>query len=585
MVSTKDLKAAQALAPWLLLIFLAIPVLVGLAGVLLPSIGYSSAADQQALSLQAWQSLFSTPGLFHSVLLSVIPGLLSALIAFIIVFSFLATTSGGRTLNWIRRMTAPLLAFPHVAAAFGIAFLLTPSGFLFRLVSPLVSGWERPPDLLIINDPWALTMTLALIMKEVPFLLLMALAALPAIQADQRLAVARSLGYQRSTAWLWTVAPALYPALRLPIFAVIAYASTSVEVALILGPSLPAPLSVRTLSWFNDPDLSLRNLASAGALLQVAITAATIGLWILGERMISRVLAYYQQSGQRDFGARPLALLGRTGFIVTFSMLTLALVILIIQAFAGRWRFPDSFPDSLTLGHWRAQLPLLWDSLATTVTIAVTTVLIAFVLIVLTLEQQVSSARVHIGSGTHGNALIRVNHHHIISRLLYLPLLTPQIAFLFGYTVWLEKMQIPPGLLTVVLAHLVFVIPYMYLSLADAYRGLDKRWPMLAASLRITPTRFFLRIKLPMLIAALLSSLAIGFAVSNGLYLPTLLAGGGRVSTITTEALTMAAGGSRSTIAVWALIQAALPVLGFATALLLPRLIWKNRRGMKGFMQ
>lgn len=571
MASINGMKHAQAIASWLLLTLLAIPALLGVAGIVLPSLGYSSWSSEESLSLVAWQDLLGSPGIFHSVLLSVIPGLLSALFALMIVFSFLATTAGGKTLNWVRRITAPLLALPHVAAAFGVAFLLAPSGFLLRLLSPALSGWQRPPDLLIINDPWALSMTLALIMKEVPFLLLMALAALPAIQADKRLAVARSLGYQRSTAWFWTVAPALYPAMRLPLFAVIAYASTSVEVALILGPSLPPPLSVRTLSWFSDPDLTLRAQACAGALLQVTVTVATIGLWILGERIIGSLLGHFRQSGQRHFGARTFNVLGRSGFLGTFTILSLALIVLVIQAFAGRWRFPANLPDSFTLRHWSDQLPMLLEAMQTTLLIAAITVTIAFVLIVLALEQQIKSSR-------------QLNHQFML-RLLYLPLLTPQIAFLFGYTVWLEKLKVAPGTFTVILAHLVFVIPYMYLALSGAYRGLDQRWSMLAASLGVTPTRFLLRIKLPMLLAALLSSLAIGLAVSSGLYLPTLLAGGGRVTTITTEALTMAAGGSRNTIAVWAMIQTALPVLGFAMALLVPKLIWRQRRGMEGFMQ
>ena len=38
---------------------------------------------------------------------------------------------------------------------------------------------------------------------------------------------------------------------------------------------------------------------------------------------------------------------------------------------------------------------------------------------------------------------------------------------------------------------------------------------------------------------------AVGFAVSAGLYLPTLFAGGGRFVTLTTEAVTLASGGDR----------------------------------------
>jgi putative thiamine transport system permease protein len=47
----------------------------------------------------------------------------------------------------VRRLVAPLLSVPHAAAAVGLAFLIAPSGFLFRLISPDLTGWERPPDL------------------------------------------------------------------------------------------------------------------------------------------------------------------------------------------------------------------------------------------------------------------------------------------------------------------------------------------------------------------------------------------------------------------------------------------------------
>lgn len=48
--------------------------------------------------------------------------------------------------------------------------------------------------------------------------------------------------------------------------------------------------------------------------------------------------------------------------------------------------------------------------------------------------------------------------------------------------------------------------------------------------------------RLPMLLAPVLTAVAVGFAASVGQYLPTLLVGGGRLSTLTTEAVALAAG-------------------------------------------
>jgi putative thiamine transport system permease protein len=85
-----------------------------------------------------------------------------------------------------------------------------------------------------------------------------------------------------------------------------------------------------------------------------------------------------------------------------------------------------------------------------------------------------------------------------------------------------------------------------------------------------------------MLAAPLLTAFAVGFAVSAGLYLPSLLPGGGRVVTITTEAVALSSGGDRRVIAIYALLQGLLPFVGFALAFILPGLLFRHRRGMRG---
>jgi ABC-type uncharacterized transport system YnjBCD permease subunit len=53
------------------------------------------------------------------------------------------------------------------------------------LVSPALTGWERPPDALIVQDPWGLSLMAGLVIKEIPFLLLMSLAALPQLDPQR----------------------------------------------------------------------------------------------------------------------------------------------------------------------------------------------------------------------------------------------------------------------------------------------------------------------------------------------------------------------------------------------------------------
>jgi putative thiamine transport system permease protein len=66
-----------------------------------------------------------------------------------------------------------------------------------------------------------------------------------------------------------------------------------------------------------------------------------------------------------------------------------------------------------------------------------------------------------------------------------------------------------------------------------------------------------------------------------GQYLPTLLIGGGRVTTLTTEAVALASGGDRRVIGIYALAQMALPFIAFSLAISIPAFIYRHRRGMR----
>ena len=60
-----------------------------------------------------------------------------------------------------------------------------------------------------------------------------------------------------------------------------------------------------------------------------------------------------------------------------------------------------------------------------------------------------------------------------------------------------------------------------------------------------------------------LTAFAVGFAVSSALYLPTIFASNGRVMTLTTEAVTLAAGAGRQNLGIASLMQMVLPLLVF----------------------
>ena len=542
------------------------PVLAGLLGTALPAFGWLPALGGTRFGLDAWRALWATPGLWTSVRLSLTTGFATTAASLAVTLLFCAAWHGTPVFARMQRLLSPLLALPHVALAFGFAFLLAPSGWIVRLLSPWATGFARPPDVATVPDPWGLALAAGLLLKEVPFLLLMTLAALGQTDAERTRNLARTLGYGPIAAWAKAVLPRLYPQLRLPVLAVLAYALSVVDVALVLGPTTPPPLAVRLFRWFNDPDLSLRFAASAGAMLQLALVGGAILAWLALERLIAAAGRLWVRSGRRwrrDRWLRGLAAL-LTALVVAAAFAGIAGMA--VWSLAGAWRFPDALPAGWTLDNWRLHGAAAGAAAGTTVLLGLAAAGLALLLALLCLEQEA-----RFGRRPTARALW----------LLYLPLLAPQIAFLFGLQTLLVAAGLDGSWPALVWCHLAFVLPYAFLSLADPYRAWDERYGRTALCLGASPDRVLLAVKLPMLLRPLLTAAAVGFAVSVGLYLPTLFAGGGRFATLTTEAVALSAGGDRRVIGVYALLQTALPWLGFLLALALPGWVFRDRRALQ----
>ena len=553
-------------APHLAIALLSGPIIFGLLATLLPAFGYFPALGGNELTTGHFGTLLAQQGLWRSAWISLSAGLITTLVSLALVMAFFAAWSNTRFFARVQHLVSPLLSIPHAAAAFGFAFMIAPSGWIMRLVSPELIGLTRPPDIQILNDPWGFAMMAGLVIKEVPFLFLVMLAALPQVRPLAHQKVATGLGYGRMAGFLMVLGPPLYRQMRLAVFAVIAYASSVVDVALILGPTNPAPLAVRLVDWMNDPNLTRRFMASAGAVLQFLLTALALLIWLALERLSGVVMQRLAASGRRYSRDRAARLAAGIAMMLAAGLVLAGLGVLAIWSFAGYWAFPDALPSSWTMKTWSRHLDAVGMPLAVTVEIALAATLIAVIVTLACLERET-----RLGRGGGSRAL----------GILYLPLLVPQPAFLFGLQMLFLAAGLNGWFWAVVMVHLVFVLPYVFLSLSDPWRALDDRYAKLAASLGAPVNRIFWRIRLPMLLRAVLAAAAIGFAVSIGQYLPTLLIGAGRWPTLTTEAVGLASGGDRRVIGVYAFLQMALPFAGFLVATLVPALLFVRRKGMK----
>ena len=565
------------LAPVLTVAAFAVPIACGLVGTLMPAFGYLPAIGGDRWSLDPWRVLRDAPGFSTSLQLTLVVGWASTLMSVLLalaVAGFLHHRAGAKRLgSWL----TPLLAMPHSALAIGFAFLILPSGWLVRWVSPGLTGWTIPPDVGTVGAASGWPLIAALVMKETPFLLLMILGALNQVRAPAQIAAARAMGYGPVMAWFKVVLPQVYPQIRLPIYAVLAFSLSVVDVAIVLGPGNPPTLAVQAVRWFSDPDTTRYFPAAAAATLLLGVVLASIGAWWLAEWMAQPLFRRWMERGGRGGAAAPAAGVGAVAGAALALLAVMSMLGMLLWSIAKPWRYPDAFPPGLTLDTWTRQSGQLAGPAWTTLLVGVVSTVLALVLTLACLENE------SVTPGPARRTAPAVAAMSAVSAsvwLLYLPLLVPQIAFLFGLQVLLIRIGLDATTSAVVWAHLVFVLPYLFLSLAEPWRAFDTRYARAAASLGASPWRVFWRVKLPILLKPLLIASAVAFAISVGQYLPTLFAGAGRVATLTTGAVTLSAGADRRVIGTWTALQALFPLLAYLLATTAPRLLHANRKGL-----
>lgn len=515
-------------------------------------------AMRPAAAWQVWRALLADQQFLLALQATLISAFGAAILALSLACALAISVFPGTGWRRVQRHLPALLSFPHAAFAIGIVFLIAPSGWVARLIAALMR-WDSPPAWISVQDPYGLSLMLALAIKESGFLLWCLAALLREQVLARQMTVGASLGYGRGQIWRYLLLPQILPRLTWPLVAVLAYGLSVVDMGLILGPSTPPTLAVLAWQWLSDPDLQMQAQGSAAALVLVVLLVgigALVGLaWKIGR------IFFRFGHGRRRVWVLPgvVTMRGVFGYgLESVAVLPglLALLILALWSLSGRWFFPALLPQSLTLTGW---ISVSLTPLLTSLWLGLACVAIALPLSLLWLEWGPS----------------RYNG------LLYSPLILPLLPLAAGQYGSLLMLHLDGTAAGVVWSHLVWVLPYMILVLVGPYRAFDGRLLLAALTLGHGRWRACLRVKWPMLLKPILAACAVGFAVSIAQYLPTLFAGGGRFATVTTEAVALSSGGNRRVLAVQAMLQALLPMLGFALAAIAGRVYARHRKGLQ----
>ncbi|MRI35446.1 ABC transporter permease [Endozoicomonas sp. OPT23] len=532
----------QHAATLVAVLFLA-PVVVGVSGAFLPAFGYIPELGHHEFSLNAWRHLIETPGLAKMLALTLTSGVGATLLSLILAFSFVSAAWNKRWWRQAERWLSPILAAPHVAYAVGFSFLIMPGGMLARMLASL-TGWTSPPGWETVQDPAGISLMLILALKEAPFLVLMLMAAVNQIPVNDSLRTGLALGYQPWMVWVKIIWPQLYKRIRFSLLTVLVFSLSVVDIAIVMGPSTPPTFAVQVLNWFRNPDLDFQSLASAGSLLLMLIVLTAISVLYLVEKGAGHISGWLTNGHRGRLGEvwNRIAVLSWKVTVISFAG---SVLMLLVWSFAWRWRFPSLSPEKWSFRSWERAWPQLSEPLWNSLIIGLVSAALGVVIAILLLE-----------AGKRTNKLL--------SRLMYLPLLLPQLTFLFGIQVWMIRLDVEGYWFSVVFMHLLFVLPYCYLSLSGPWRYYDDRHSKQAWLLSGSRVKAFVQVKSRVLLKPVLASFALGFAVSIAQYLPTVFAGAGRVTTVTTETVALAASGNRRLIGVYALVQMLLPLLIYA---------------------
>jgi len=519
----------------------ALPLLLSLA-MLLP------AASDGA----AWHMALAHPQLWPALALSLATGAVSTLIALAISLLLIGGLSRSAMWNRLQAVAATGLAIPHLAFAIGFGFLIMPSGLIARLFV----GGDAPPYWVSVQDPWGVALTLALALKEVPFLLTAGFAVLSRGDAARRIRnetrAAASLGHAPGSAFLRVVLPPLMKELRWPLVIVFVYGATVVDMALVLGPTQPPTLAVVIWHALNNAEPMTNGMGLVMTLLLTGALAIVLAAVALLKRA-GRNATHRMLTAGPSLLQRPRATALVIGLAVT-AMLALALLVLVLLSLAPRWPYPALLPAAVDASAWMAVSPApLWLSLL--LALAATAVAVAST--VLWFETQDR------------------NRDRWVIGLALVALALPQLASAGGQYRLLLPLGLTGTLSGLFLAHLTPVAAYVLIVLAGPYRAFDGRYIAAARALAASQLSAWARVKLPLLKAPLLTAAAIGFAVSIAQFVPAQLIAAGRFSTLPMEAVTLASGGNRPLTAAFALALTVPPLVAFLAAALLGRPRWR----------
>ena len=544
-------------ALWVLLSgVLIVPITFGILGFLLPSFGYFPILDKHQFNLNYFYVSSNVPGISKSIILSFFTGFLSTVLALFFSQLIILSIFQSRVYSFIKIIISPLLALPHVTMAIGLLFIFSPSGLLLRIFSPWLTGFERPPNIFIIPDDYGFFLILGLVLKEIPFFILVSISAIEQFGARKFFNLGKSLQHTTFSVWCVLLFPLIYHRIRLIVFIVIAFAASVVDMSLLLAPSTPSTLAIQILQNYQSSEPKSLFIASNLALIQLLVILKLFLIWFLLEKLLSNKYLFTFLVNAVSYKSNLIKYFTFTLILILSILSFLTIISSFLWGLGGNWYFPNLLPKNISF----EVLTIFLNENKSLILISVFIPLIVSILscLIVTLWVELTESL--------------NKRNQFLEGLIFLPLLIPQISFLIGMQSFLIPLNFNNFLLPLIIVELFYVIPYSFIILAPSFRAISKDILKVASSLGKNRFERLILVKIPMIMPTFLLSIAIGMLVSFALYTPVYFIGAGRVTTLTVETLNLSLSGAKRDLGVATIFQIIIPII------ILLLVIWYKKR-------
>jgi spermidine/putrescine transport system permease protein len=164
--------------------------------------------------------------------------------------------------------------------------------------------------------------------------------------------------------------------------------------------------------------------------------------------------------------------------------------------------------------HWYRHLfdvPDLGTALRTSIVVAALSTLFATVL----------GTMIAIGMSRR-----RLRLHRSLNLLIFAPMATPEIVMGASLLTLFITLSVPRGLITVLMAHVMFNISYVVITVRARTQDFNREWEDAARDLGATPATAFRTVTFPLIFPAILAAAALAFALSIDDFVVTFFVAG-----------------------------------------------------------